>query len=73
MVREAPAPPPTKMAVPTIEVKSWSVIVELAGSATLIWFSKLETETAGLTVEGTLLTPLITSRVPISREAVVFT
>ena len=73
MVRDAPAPPPTKMAVPTREVNICREMVEFAGRVTLIWFSKLEVETTGLTMEGTLFTPLITSRVPISRDAVVFT
>lgn len=48
-------------------------MVEFAGRVTLIWFSKLEVETTGLMVEGMLFTPLITSRVPISRATVVFT
>ena len=73
MVREAPAPPLTRMAVPAIVVKSCNVMVEFAGRVTLIWFSKLEVQTTGLMVEGMLFTPLITSRVPISRATVVFT
>ena len=36
IVRDAPAPPPTRMAVPTIAVKSSRVIVEFAGRVTLI-------------------------------------
>ena len=67
------APPLTRMAVPAIVVKSCNVMVEFAGRVTLIWFSKLEVETTGLMVEGMLFTPLITSRVPISRATVVFT
>ena len=73
IVREAPAPLPARTAVPAIVAKSCSVIVEFAGRVTLIWFSNPEVETTGLTVEGTLLTPLITNRVPISRASVVFT
>ena len=49
MVREAPAPPLTRMAVPAIVVKSCNVMVEFAGRVTLIWFSKLEADTAGAT------------------------